>query len=178
VTGTRGRKTAAPATSTAVALAHLLAIAAAGCGEEPAGNAFGTGRGFLVSPYAETASCTRAVYRGPETALYSNRPYHTAERVEAAAGLGFCRGARHGTNVWIVEISRPTALVAFGSASFGLERRGWTPSDEALLVAAAGLPLDRIYTKRFAPGRYVIRQGFTNTAPLVFWDREAVRLAP
>jgi hypothetical protein len=40
------------------------------------------------------------------------------------------------------------------------------------------VPLDRVYTKHFPPGRYVIRQGFTRTAPLVFWDEAAVRLAP
>jgi hypothetical protein len=92
-------------------------------------------------------------------------------------GLAFCRGHRHGTNVWIVEISKPTTLVAFGNEAFGLERRGWAPSEETLLVAAAGTPLDRIYTKRLGQGRYVVRQGFAPTAPIVFWDEEAVRLA-
>ena len=175
MTSTRGGKAAAVL---AVGLAPLLAIAAAGCGETPGSDTVVKGRGLLVSPYAETTACVRAVYRGPETALYSDRPYHTAQRVEAAAGLGFCRGARHGTNVWIVEISRPTTLVAFGAASFGLERRGWSPRDEALLVAAAGVPLDRVYTKGYPPGRYVIRQGFTRTAPLIFWDQAAVHLSP
>jgi hypothetical protein len=116
------------------------------------------------------------VYRGPETALYADRPYHTAERVDAAVGLAFCRGARHGANVWIVEVSQPTALVVFGSEAFGLERSGWAATPEPVFVAAAGLPFDRIYTKRFDPGRYVIRQGFAATAPIVLWDEAAVAL--
>lgn len=174
--GLRGKDHGARAAVIAVALASLLAMASAGCGEDRQREAAPGGRGALVSPYAEITSCEKAVYRGPETALYANRPYHTAERVDAALGRAFCRGARHGTKVWIVEISKPTTLVAFGSEAFGLERRGWVPIDETLSVAAAGLSLDRIYTKRFGPGRYVIRQGFASTAPLVFWDESAVRL--
>jgi hypothetical protein len=172
----RGKNIGARAAVVAVALVNLLTIASAGYGKNPERDAAPGGRGALVSPYAEVTSCAKAVYRGPETALYANRPYHTAERVDAAVGLAFCRGTRHGTNVWIVEISKPTTLVAFGSEAFGLERRGWTRIEEALFVVAAGLPLDRIYTKRFGPGRYVIRQGFAATAPLVFWDEAAVKL--
>jgi len=174
--GFRGKNIGARAAVIAVALANLLTMASAGCGEAPEPGAAPAGRGALVSPYAELTSCAKTVYRGPETALYSDRPYHTAERAEAALGLAFCRGTRHGTNVWIVDISQPTALVAFGSQAFGLERRGWAATPEALSVAAAGLPLDRIYTKRFDPGRYVIRQGFSASAPLVFWDEAAVQL--
>jgi len=174
--GFRGKNIGAHAAAIAVALANLLTLASTGCGETPQPDAAPAGRGALVSPYAEVTSCAKAVYRGPETALYANRRYHTAERADAAVGLAFCRGMRHGTNVWIVEISQPTALIAFGSEAFGLERRGWAATPEALFVAASGLPLDRIYTKHFDPGRYVIRQGFAATAPLVFWDEAAVQL--
>jgi hypothetical protein len=174
--GVQSKNIGARAALIAAALANLLTIASAGCGENPERDAAPGGRGALVSPYAEVTSCAKTVYRGPETALYANRPYHTAERVDAAVGLAFCRGMRHGTDVWIVEISKPTTLLAFGSEAFGLEQRGWAPIEQALFVAASGLPLDRIYTKRFDPGRYVIRQGFAPTAPLVFWDEAAVRL--
>jgi len=164
----------------AVALANLLAFAWAGCGDDAAddtaGGAAAAGRGALVSPFSEIATCAKAVYRGPETPLYSNRPYHTAQRVDAAVGLSFCRGARHGVDVWIVEVAKPTTLVAFGTPAFGLERRGWTASEAELLVAAAGVALDRVYTKHLAPGRYIIRQGFTRTAPVVLWDDAAVQL--
>jgi hypothetical protein len=173
--GLRGKHSAARAAAIAVALANLLALASAGCGERSERRAPAAGRGALVIPYAEATSCAKDVYRGPETALYSNRPYHTAGRVDSAVGLAFCRGERHGANVWIVEVSKPTELVAFGNRAFGLERRGWAASEEDLFVAAAGLPLDRIYTKHFDPGRYVIRQGFTPTAPVVLWDEAAVR---
>lgn len=176
MTDPRGKSAGARAALIAVALANLLTIASAGRGENPGSEAAPGGRGRLVSPYEKITFCAQAVYRGPETALYANRPYHTAERAETAVGLAFCRGARHGTNVWTVEVSKPTTLVAFGNEAFRLERRGWVPSEEPLLVAAPGVSLDRIYTKRFAPGRYVIRQGFAATAPLVFWDEAAVRL--
>jgi hypothetical protein len=175
--GVQSKNIGARAALIAVALANLLTIASAGCDENPERDAAPGGRGALVSPYAEVSSCAKTVYRGPETALYANRSYHTAERVNAAVGLAFCRGMRHGTKVWIVEISKPTTLVAFGSEAFGLEQRGWAAIEEALFVAASGLPLDRIYTKHFDPGRYVIRQGFAPTALLVFWDEAAVRLA-
>ena len=177
MTGTRGKNIGTRATFIAVALANLLTIALAACGENSGSAGAQGGRGPLVSPYDELASCAKAVYRGPNTALYSNRPYHTARQVDAAVGLAFCRGARHGTSVWTVEVSRPTTLVAFGTEAFGLEQRGWTASEEAIFVTAAGVPLDRVYTKRFPAGRYVIRQGFTPTAPIVFWDDTAVRLA-
>ena len=176
MTGIRGKTIGARATVIALALANLLIIASPGRGQHPAKSAAPAGRGALVTPYTEITFCSQAVYRGPETALYANRPYHTAERVDSAVGLAFCRGNRHGTNLWIVEVSKPTTLVAFGSQAFGLERRGWAPSEEALFVAAAGVPLDRIYTKHFGPGRYVVRQGFAPTAPIIFWDAEAVRL--
>ena len=176
MTGARETKTGARAA--VIALASLLTIAPAGHGQNPGSQAARGGRGALVSPYREITSCSKAVYRGPETVLYANRPYHTAERVEAAVGLGFCRRARHGTNVWIVEVSKPTTFVAFGNEALGLDRRGWAPSEEVLSVATSGAPLDRIYTKHFAPGRYVIRQGFAATAPVVLWDEQAVRLVP
>jgi len=174
--GARGKNIGGRALAIAVSLANLLALVSAGCGEEPEVRAAPAGRGDLVSSYAEITSCAKAVYRGPQTALYGNRPYHTAGRVDSAVGLAFCRGMRHGTNVWIVEIAKPTELVAFGNEAFGLERRGWTASEESLFVAAAGVPLDRIYRKHFDPGRYVIRQGFAPTAIVVLWDEAAVRV--
>ena len=176
MTGIRGKTIGARAAVSALALANLLTIASPGRGQDPAGGAALAGRGALVAPYAEITSCSQAVYRGPKTALYANRPYHTAERVDSAVGLVFCRGNRHGTDLWIVEVSKPTTLVAFGSEAFGLERRGWALSEETVFVAAAGVPFDRIYTKHLAPGRYVVRQGFAPTAAIVFWDAEAVRL--
>jgi len=137
-----------------------------------------SGRGPLVSAYDEITSCEAAVYRGSDTPLYSNRPYHTAQPVQSAMGLGFCRGGRHGTDVWILDVTRATTLLAFGNAAFGLEQRGWTRSEEPLLVEAAGVPFDRLYTRSIEPGRYVIRQGFTRAAPIVLFDTEAVHPAP
>jgi len=161
-----------------LALLNLLIFASTACGEDTPDEGLLRGRGPLVSDYDAITACEAAVYQGTDTPLYSNRPYHTAQPVRAAQGLGFCRGARHGTNVWILEVTRSTTLVAFGNAAFGLEGRGWTRSDEAVLVAAAGVPLDRIYTRRVEPGRYVIRQGFTRAAPIVLWDTAAAQPAP
>ena len=158
-------------------LANLLVIAATACGENTPDDLLLRGRGPLVSPFDEITACEPGVYRGPQTPLYSNRPYHTAQLVAAARGLSFCRGARHGTNVWIVEIAHTTTLVAFGTGAFGLERRGWQASDDPVRVEAAGVVFDRVYTRRVEPGRYVIRQGFSRSAPIVLWDAEAVQPA-
>jgi len=176
--GTRRRPSRGRGAATCLALLNLLTFATTACAENPSDERILRGRGPLVSEYDAITACETAVYRGAETALYSNRPYHTAEPVHAVQGLGFCRGARHGTNVWILEVTRPTTLVVFGNQAFGLERRGWTPSDEPVLVVAAGVTLDRVYTRRIGAGRFVIRQGFTRSAAIVFWDPEAARPAP
>jgi len=161
--------------------AAALAAAAflAGCSEpaEPAATAE-RGRGPLVSPYAEITACETAVYAGRATPLYSDRPYHTETDVAPALGLMFCRSERHGTHVWTLEIQRPTTLVVFGRDGDGLDARGWTPLDTPLAVRAAGRALDRVYTRAFDAGRFVIRQGFHPTAPIVLWDADAARIAP
>jgi hypothetical protein len=175
----RSHRPASCARSSALGLAltSLLMIASTACGENSPDELPSRGRGPLVSPFDEITACEPAVFRGPQTPLYSNRPYHTAQSVHAARGLSFCRGARHGTNVWIVDISRATTLVAFGTSAFGLERRGWQASPDPVRVEAAGVVFDRVYTRRIEPGRYVIRQGFTPSAPIVLWEPEAVRPA-
>jgi hypothetical protein len=159
-----------------LALLNLLTFAA-GCGENLPDERMLRGRGPLVSEYDAITACETAIYRGADTPLYSNRPYHTAEPVRSAESLAFCRGARHGTNVWILEVTRPTTLVAFGNRAFGLERRGWTLDGAPVFVAAAGVPLDRVYTRRIEAGRFVIRQGFTRSAPIVFWNSEAAAIS-
>lgn len=173
--GTRGES--AHARATVAALANLLIFGLAACGENPSVEEPARGRGLLVSPREEITACAKAVYEGPETLLYSNRPYHTEGTAAVARGLTFCRGARHGTNVWAIDVVRPTLLVVFGNAADGLDARGWTRDDEPLEVAAAGVPLNQIYTRSFPVGRYVIRQGFTPAAPIVLWDATAARLA-
>lgn len=161
----------------ALAAAHLLTIpAVADSGDAPPHNRQ-RGRGSVVSPHDEITACDVAVYRGAGTALYSNRPYHTTQPIEAALGLHFCRGPRHGTQLWILEVSQPTTFTAFGNAAFELESRGWTRSPTPLRVEAAGVALDAIYTKAIPAGRHVIRQGFSPTAPVILWDSRAVRVA-
>jgi hypothetical protein len=163
--------------------ARLVALAirwlgTAGCGDERPAAESTRGRGPLVSQHSEITACETAVYEGPETRLYSNRPYHTEQTANTARGLTFCRGERHGTSVWTIEVLRPTRLVVFGVRGDGLEDRGWTPSEEPLEVAAEGVPLDRIYTREFPVGKYVIRQGFTRAAPIVLWDSAAAQPSP
>jgi hypothetical protein len=159
------------------ACANLLIFASTACGENPSTEPMLRGRGPLVGPFEELTACEVATYHGKDTALYSNRPYHTAGPVPRAEALAFCRGARHGTNVWLLDVARATTLVAFANSAFRLEERGWTPSDDALRVDAAGTPLDRLYTRAVEPGRYVIRQGFTRSAAIVLWDPTAARPA-
>jgi len=163
---------------TAAALASLLLFGLAGCGESPPGAPVTRGRGPLVSPSEALTACELARYTGPETRLYSDRPYHTTDLAAIAEGLAFCRAPRHGTRIWTLEIIAPTRLVVFGTRDNGLMERGWTPSDDPLEVAAAGVALDRIYTRSFPPGRFVIRQGYTPTAPIVLWDEAAAHVRP
>jgi hypothetical protein len=160
----------------ALVAAHLLTISAAAGGDD-ADRAWQRGRGSLVNLYADITACNVAVYRGESTALYSNRPYHTTQPAESAVGLHFCRGPRHGTQMWILEASKATTLVAFGNAAFGLESRGWVRSPAPLRVEAAGVALDTIYTRTIPAGRHVIRQGFSPTSPVILWDAEAVQVA-
>jgi hypothetical protein len=134
------------------------------------------GHGKLVSPVEEATACTRTVYEGPRTALYSDRPYHTATRVEPLVGHVFCQTARHGTQSWTVEISHPTQLLTLGNEGHRLEDMGWRRLDENVRVEAAGVPFDALYAKRFEPGRYVIRQDFSRTPPPVFWRSDHARV--
>jgi len=176
MSGTRSRS--GRARTAVAALSNLLILGLAGCGEIADEAPAEPGRGPLVSPAAEITACEPAIYEGARTLLYSNRPYHTTQDVAPALGLTFCRGERHGTNVWRLEIERPTTLIVFGRDGDGLASRGWTPMDAPLEVAAAGRVLDRIYRRDFAAGRYVIRQGFHATAPIVLWNARAARPAP
>ena len=134
------------------------------------------GHGKLVAPLEAATSCRLTVYEGPRTPLYKDRPYHTATRNEALVGHVFCQAARHGTQSWIVEVSHPTQLLTLGSEGHQLAAMGWRRLDGGVLVEAAGARFDALYAKRFAPGRYVIRQDFSRTPPPVFWQSEHVRI--
>jgi hypothetical protein len=134
------------------------------------------GHGKLVAPLEEATSCKLAVYEGPQTPLYTDRPYHTATRSEVLLGHAFCRTSRHGTQSWTVEISQPTQLLTLGNEGHRLEGSGWRRLDESVRVEAAGVPFDALYAKRFEPGRYRIRQDFSRTPPPVFWRSEHARV--
>jgi hypothetical protein len=136
------------------------------------------GHGKLVSPVDDATACTRTVYQGPGTALYSDRPYRTATRVEALVGRIFCQAPRHGTRSWIVEVSHPTQMLTLGNEGHQLATMGWRRLDASVLVEAAGVPFDALYAKGFEPGRYVIRQDFSRTPPPVFWRSDHVRIVP
>ena len=136
------------------------------------------GRGALVANRPAWGGCQAAAYAGPETKLYSDRPYRTASRVDALEGLRFCRGARHGTAQWLFEVERPTTLYALASTAFELEREGWVVADTSVRVAAAGAGFDRLYRRELPPGRYAVRQGYAATALPVFWREGEVRLLP
>jgi len=136
------------------------------------------GRGQLVAPLARATRCDPAVYEGPETRLYSNRPYHTNARVDALVGHAFCRGERHGGRVWALEVSKTTQLLALGTTGHDLGRTGWKRIDSRVRVQAAGASFDGLYARTFAPGRYLIRQDFSRTAPPVFWAPGDARVVP
>jgi hypothetical protein len=135
------------------------------------------GHGKLVAPLEEATSCKLTVYEGPQTPLYTDRPYRTATRVEALVGRSFCRAERHGARSWIVEVSQPTELLTLGNEGHHLEEMGWRRLDESVRVEAAGVPFDALYAKRFEPGRYLIRQDFSRTPPPLFWQAEHAHIA-
>jgi len=178
------------ALATAIFAAPLLCAQAPEASDRPAREAIAPecrpplarillrGHGKLVSPVEEATACTRTLYEGPRTALYSDRPYGTATRVEALVGHVFCQTPRHGTQSWIVEVSHPTQLLTLGNDGHQLAAIGWRRLDESVLVEAAGVPFDALYAKRFAPGRYLIRQDFSRTPPPVFWRSDHVRILP
>lgn len=134
------------------------------------------GHGQLVAPLEEASSCRLTVYQGPRTSLYTNRPYHTETRIEALAGHVFCQTARHGKRSWIVEVTHATQLLALGNDGHQLAATGWRRLDQSVRVEAAGARFDALYAKRFAPGRYLIRQDFSRTPPPLFWRSEHVRI--
>jgi hypothetical protein len=136
------------------------------------------GRGALIAEHLPRGGCQATPYTGPETRLFSDRPYHTASRVEALDSHRFCRGKRHGTAPWLFEVERPTTLHALASADFGLEREGWVVADDSVRVAAAGAAFDRLYRRDLSPGRYVVRQGYATTALPVFWREGDVKPLP
>jgi hypothetical protein len=177
-----------PSLAALLALAQLLAPAAPTDASPPASEEMEReclpllrgsllrGRGELVRDYRSATYCREEVYQGPHTRLYSDRPYHTAEKVDALAGLVFCMSERHGTHSWIIEVSKSTEIHVLGTETYGLEQKGWKRLDARVRVEAAGEDFDGLYSRTFQSGRYVIRQDFSRTAPLVFWRREEVRI--
>jgi hypothetical protein len=131
------------------------------------------------APLAIAPRCEQVAYQGPQTALYSDRPYRTAGVVPALEGFSFCRSHRHGQEVWLFEAVRPTTLLTLASERHQLEGAGWKRLDVAVRVEAAGLPLDGLYEHRIEPGRWAIHYGHARTANPVFWRPADVRpIAP
>lgn len=133
--------------------------------------------GSVLGRFARRA-CEAVAYAGPETRLYSDRPYHTAEKVPVLEGQQFCRDKRHGRGLWILDVHEPTALYTIATARHELERSGWRLYPEPVRVEAAGLTLDRLYRLRVEPGRYAIHHGHATTANPVFWNPRDARIVP
>jgi len=130
-------------------------------------------------PLPVASGCEQVAYQGPQTALYSDRPYRTAGVVPALEGYSFCRSHRHGQEVWLFEVLRPTAFLTLASTSHQLEQAGWKKLDGAVRVEAAGVVLDGLYRYQALPGRWAIDSGHARTANPVFWRPEDVRpIAP
>jgi hypothetical protein len=128
------------------------------------------------APLPIASRCEQVAYQGPQTALYSDRPYRTGGMVPALTGYSFCRSHRHGQEVWLFEVVRPTAFLTLASGRHRLEEAGWRRTDVAVRVEAAGLPLDGLYQYSALPGRYAIHYGHARTANPVFWRPADVRL--
>lgn len=121
-------------------------------------------------------ACRPVTYTGPETLLYTDRLYHTQQRVRTLGGQVFCRANRHGQALWLLEVSAATSLHALASQIYRLEESGWEALEEAVLVAAAGRSFDRLYARRVRPGRYLLHHGHTGSAIPIFWDPRAAHI--
>ncbi len=156
------------------------AFRASRAGPEETGAASEESREPLVrpagAPLGIAPRCEQVAYQGPQTALYSDRPYRTSGVVRALEGYSFCRSHRHGQEVWLFEVIRPTTLLTLASRRHELEEAGWKRVDVAVRVEAAGLPLDGLYEHRVEPGLYAIHYGHARTANPVFWRPADVRL--
>jgi hypothetical protein len=135
----------------------------------------------VVGPFPPGGACAPVAYTGPETLLYSDRPYHTRAKIDALQGTRFCRAGRHAREIWILDVVRNTTLYALASPKFELEKEGWRPLAADVAVRAAGVSFDTLDVKPVGPGRYVVHHGHTATTHPVFWrpaDARIVRLPP
>jgi hypothetical protein len=159
-----------------------LALGASGAGESAwAGGSSETRLrpvSGVIGPLPRHHGCLLTEYQGRSTPLYADRPYHTSGDVQELSGLSFCRGKRHGQEVWILDVIRPTTLYTLASESHALEQGGWRRLPGSVHVDAAGLDLDRLYAWRVEPGRFAIHYGHATTANPIFFDTADARLAP
>ena len=128
------------------------------------------------APLGIAPRCEQVAYQGPQTALYSDRPYRTSGVVRELEGYSFCRSHRHGQEAWLLEVGRPTTLLTLASDRHQLEEAGWKRVDTPVNVEAAGLRLDGLYERHVAPGRYAIYYGHARTANPVFWKPADARV--
>ncbi len=133
--------------------------------------------GSVLGRFAQSP-CRAVAYTGPETRLYSDRPYHTAQAVPVLEGQRFCRDERQGRGLWILEVQRPSALYTIATAGHELERSGWRLYPEPVRVEAEDLNLDRLYRLRIEPGRYAIYYGHASPANPVFWNPRDAGIVP
>lgn len=134
--------------------------------------------GSVLGRFLRRRSCEAVTYAGPATQLYSDRPYHTSAPVAELEGHLFCRGKRHGRDLWILDVSHKTRLYALAAEKHRLERSGWTKLPQPVRVEAAGLALDGLYELRVGPGRYAIHYGHASTANPVFWNPRDAHIVP
>ena len=160
----------------ALLLLGILLGSASGAAEEPGTRPFVRPAGVLLGPFEKYSDCEQVPYAGPQTRLYSDRPYHTRASVASLEGHRFCRSQRHGHDLWLIEVLRDTTLFTLASARHDLEASGWERVDEPVFVAAAAVSLDRLYRNRVGPGGYAIHYGHARTAVPVFWRPADVRV--
>lgn len=160
----------------------VLVIAAPGAGGSAAAGGDSETRirppSGLIGPVPRQRGCALTDFQGPSTTLYADRPYHTNGPVPELSGLSFCRSKRHNQALWILDVTRPTTLYTLASESHSLEAGGWRLLPRTVRVDAAGLVLDRLYSRRVHPGRYAIHHGHATTANPVFFDSADARVTP
>ena len=134
-------------------------------------------------PVYPVASCKKAIYEGATTAFYSDRTYHTEKDLQAIKGLSFCFLGRHEKAFWLMDVLRPTTIYMLGTEKHNFVEKEWRKLPLPVTVKARGITLDRLYEKKFEPGRYILKSmplpngyPFSRTVLPTFWNDEDVRV--
>ncbi len=127
----------------------------------------------LVAP---VSACTIATYTGADSLLYSDRDYRTTRVVRELVGLNFCRPARHGNDIWVVDVAARTTMYAIWPEDVLPNPGSWQDLETSVALTDEGLHSYRLKALDVGTGPHIINQAHSDPAAPVFWDSMAVRI--